>query len=42
MRKLRITLRYDDRQYVLDNLIPDIDELSTDEEKVANRKHADD
>lgn len=42
MCNLRITLRYDDYEYVMDNPIPNIDELSTEEENVANYKHVED
>ena len=42
MRNLRITLRYDDREYVLDNPIAPIDEFSTEEDVAANRKHIED
>ncbi|KAL4567872.1 hypothetical protein LXL04_023468 [Taraxacum kok-saghyz] len=42
MRNLRITLRYDDRKYVLDTLIAPIDEFSTEEDIAANRKHVED
>ena len=42
MRNLRITLRYDNREYVLDEQIASVDEFSTQEEIAANRKHIDD
>ena len=42
MRNIRITLRYDNREYVLDEQIAVIDEHSTKEEIAANRKHIED
>lgn len=42
MRNLRITFRYNNREYVLNYPIPKIDEDSTDEEKSARAKHVDD
>ena len=42
MRNLRITLRYDNREYVLDEQIAVINEHSTEEEIAANRKHVED
>ena len=42
MHNVRITLRYDDREYVLDNQITPVDEFSTEEEIAANRKHVED
>ena len=42
MRNLRITLRYDNREYVLDDSIPLIYEYSTEEDIAANQKHVED
>lgn len=42
MRNLRITLRYGNIEYVLDDPIPKINDNSIDEEKVAHAKHVDD
>ncbi|KAL4554376.1 hypothetical protein LXL04_039515 [Taraxacum kok-saghyz] len=42
MRNLRITLRYDNREYVLDEKMSVIDEDSTEEDIAANRKHLED
>ena len=42
MRNLRITLRYDNREYVLDDPIAPIDEYSTKEDIAANHKHVED
>ena len=42
MRNLRITLRYDNHEYVLDEQISVIDEHSTEEDIAANRKHIED
>ena len=39
MRNLRITLRYDDREYVLDTPIAPVDEFSSEEDIAANRSH---
>lgn len=39
MCNLRITLRYDDCEYVLTDPIPKINDFSTSEEKVAHQKH---
>ena len=42
MRNLRFTLRYENKEYVLDEQIPKIDDDSTQEEIEAHRKHYDD
>ena len=42
MPNLRITLRYDNREYVLDDPIAPIDEYSTEEDIAANHKHVED
>ena len=42
IRNLRITLRYDNREYVLDDPIAPIDEYSTEEDIAANHKHVED
>ncbi|GJW55645.1 zinc knuckle CX2CX4HX4C containing protein [Tanacetum coccineum] len=41
VRNLRFTLRYDNKEYVLDDQIPTIDNDSTQEEFEAHRKHYD-
>ncbi|GKA93522.1 retrotransposon protein, putative, ty1-copia subclass [Tanacetum coccineum] len=42
MRNLRFTLRYENKEYVLDEQIPTIDDDSTQEEIEAHQKHYDD
>ncbi|GKB89073.1 hypothetical protein Tco_0961345 [Tanacetum coccineum] len=42
MRNLRFTLRYENKEYVLDEQIPTIDDDSTQEENEAHQKHYDD
>nr|GEW65559.1 hypothetical protein [Tanacetum cinerariifolium] len=42
MRNLRFTLRYENKEYVLDEKIPTIDDDSTQEEIEAHQKHYDD
>nr|GEU51195.1 hypothetical protein [Tanacetum cinerariifolium] len=42
MRNLRFTLRYENKEYVLDEKIPTIDDDSTEEEIEAHQKHYDD
>ncbi|GJS14585.1 hypothetical protein Tco_0409057 [Tanacetum coccineum] len=42
MRNLRFTLRYENKEYVLDEQIPTIDDDSTQEEIKAHQKHYDD
>ncbi|GJZ90611.1 hypothetical protein Tco_0662538 [Tanacetum coccineum] len=42
MRNLRFTLRYENKEYVLDEQIPIIDDDSTQEEIEAHQKHYDD
>ncbi|GJZ23905.1 hypothetical protein Tco_0561364 [Tanacetum coccineum] len=42
MQNLRFTLRYENKEYVLDDQIPTIDDDSTQEEIKAHQKHYDD
>ena len=42
MRNLRLTLRYEDKEYVLDEPIPELKNESTEEEIATYKKHVDD
>ena len=42
MRNLRLTLRFEDKEYVLDEQIPDVTNDSTADEIAAHKKHIED